>query len=152
MIENTTKAILKFFKKELKNEAVLNYICIENTGKYSWELMKISPDLNCKFYVVNPLLLKKIMGLIRGKNDKIDAVRIAHFIKENHDEIEEFIIRINDIETLQILLNEREYRVKVKSQLNNKLLVLNAVRNNIIHIIFALIKNQSFYQNRLVVS
>ncbi len=107
VIENTTKAILKFFKKELKNEAVLNYICIENTGKYSWELMKILPDLNCKFYVVNPLHLKRSMGLVRGKNDKIDAVRIAHFIKKNHDEIEEFIIRRNDIETLQILLNER---------------------------------------------
>ena len=99
MIENTTKSILKFFKKELKNEAVLNYICIENTGKYSWELMKILPDLNCEFYVVNPLHLKRSMGLVRGKNGKIDAVR-----------------------------------------------------NKIIHIIFALIKNQPFYQNRLVVT
>ena len=38
------------------------------------------------------------------------------------------------------------------SEGKNKLLVLNAVRNKIIHVIFALIKNQTFYQNRLVMS
>lgn len=34
----------------------------------------------------------------------------------------------------------------------NKMLVLNAVRNKIIHRIYALIKNQTFYQNKLVLS
>jgi len=34
----------------------------------------------------------------------------------------------------------------------NKMSVLNAVRNKIIHVIFALIKNQNFYQNRLLLS
>jgi len=34
----------------------------------------------------------------------------------------------------------------------NKMSVLNAVRNKIIHIIFALIKNETLYQNRLVLS
>ncbi|MDO5986781.1 transposase, partial [Flavivirga amylovorans] len=43
------------------------------------------------------------------------------------------------------------YRRKV-DQGKNKMSVLNAVRNKIIHRIFAVIRNQSFYQNRLVVS
>ncbi len=43
------------------------------------------------------------------------------------------------------------YKRKVKEG-KNKMLVLNAARNKIIHLIFALIKNQSFYQNRLLMS
>lgn len=43
------------------------------------------------------------------------------------------------------------YQRKVKEG-KNKMSVLNAVRNKIIHVIFALIKNQNFYQNRLVLS
>ncbi len=43
------------------------------------------------------------------------------------------------------------YRRKVEEG-KNKMAVLNALRNKIIHIIFALIKNQNFYQNRLLVS
>jgi len=43
------------------------------------------------------------------------------------------------------------YKRKVESG-KNKMSVLNAVRNKIIHIIFALVKNQSFYQNRLLLS
>ena len=38
------------------------------------------------------------------------------------------------------------------AQGKNKMSVLNAVRNKIIHIVFALIKNQNLYQNRLVTS
>lgn len=34
----------------------------------------------------------------------------------------------------------------------NKMSVLNAVRNKLIHIAMALIKNQSYYKNRLVLS
>ncbi len=43
------------------------------------------------------------------------------------------------------------YRRKVEEG-KNKMSVLNAIRNKIAHIIFALIKNDDFYQNRLAVS
>ena len=43
------------------------------------------------------------------------------------------------------------YQRKVEEG-KNKMSVLNAVRNKIIHIIFAVVKNQTFYQNRLVMS
>jgi hypothetical protein len=40
-------------------------------------------------FVVSPLHLKKSMGLVRGKNDKIDAIRIASFIEKNHSSLPE---------------------------------------------------------------
>ncbi|WP_180272370.1 transposase [Maribacter sp. 4U21] len=43
------------------------------------------------------------------------------------------------------------YHRKVKEG-KNKMSVLNAVRNKIIHLVFALINNRTFYQNRLVTS
>ena len=43
------------------------------------------------------------------------------------------------------------YQRKVKEG-KNKMSVLNAVRNKIIHIVVALIKKQTFYQNRLELS
>lgn len=43
------------------------------------------------------------------------------------------------------------YLRKVKEG-KNKMSVLNAVRNKIVHLILAVVKNQSFFKNRLVVS
>ena len=145
VIKNTDHSIANFFKKELKNKGELVHVCIEHTGKYSWKLMSILPDLNCKFYVVNPLHLKRSMGMIRGKNDKIDAIRIASFIKKNHDEIDEFIPRREAIETLQLLLSERSYRVGVRAQLQTKKKEYKVLSNT-------KMKKEFSHQNDLLIS
>jgi transposase len=119
-IKNKEKDICDFFDKELPKDIGNAFVCIENTGKYSWKLMHIIPKLDCLFYVVNPLHLKRSLGLIRGKSDKIDASRIALFIKKNHQELQPFIERREQIESLQVLLSERKHRVKMKAQLQTK--------------------------------
>jgi len=49
--------------------------------------------------------------------------------------------------------NELKYFYQKKvNQGKNKMSVLNAVRNKLLHIAMAVIKNQSFYQNRLLLS
>ena len=119
VIKNNKKAILKYFTTLLSDDYQY-HICIENTGKYSWILMEILPELDCLFYVVNPLHLKRTLGLIRGKNDKIDALRIAGFIKKNYDEIIPYIPQRQIINTLQILISERRFKVKQRKQLKTK--------------------------------
>jgi transposase len=119
VIKNNKKAILKYFNFLLSDEFEY-HICIENTGKYSWSLMELLPDLDCYFYVVNPLHLKRSLGLVRGKNDKIDALRIAEFIKKNYEEITPYISQRNEINLLQILLSERRFKVKQRKQLKTK--------------------------------
>lgn len=120
IIDNTPKAIKTWLDSHIENFNGNVYICIENTGKYSWDLMTIVPKYNCSFYVVNPLHLKRSLGLIRGKNDKIDAVRIAIYIKKNFEDTPKYISRRQEIESLQILLSEREYRVNLRAQLKTK--------------------------------
>lgn len=90
---------------------------LKNTGKYSWLLMELLPEMNCCFYVVNPLHMKKSLGLVRGKNDKVDAIRIAQFIKKNYDETTPYITQRDKIRLIQVLLTERRFRVEQKKQL-----------------------------------
>jgi len=115
-IDNTIQSIKAFFNRQLSADSN-NYVCIENTGKYGWFLMELLPELDCVLYVVNPLHLKRSLGLIRGKNDKIDAFRIAKFIKNNHSDITPFIAQRKVIKDLQVLLTESKHRIKQRKAL-----------------------------------
>lgn len=111
IINNDIKAISAFFSSYQENLV----IGMENTGRYNWALYEVLKDLRHQVFVVSPLHLKKSMGLIRGKNDKIDAVRIAAFIMKNHAELPQWRPCSSSVQKLKILLTERNARVKAKS-------------------------------------
>jgi transposase len=113
IINNEVKAISKFFKAY--KECLI--IGMENTGRYNWALYEALKETTHQIYVVSPLHLKKSMGLVRGKNDKIDAVRIAAFIRKNHTELPQWKPTTPAIQTLKVLLTERNSRIKAKRQL-----------------------------------
>lgn len=119
IVKNREKDIARFFNALLEGN-ISYHICAENTGKYTWSLMGVLADMDCDFYVVNPLHLKRSLGLVRGKNDKVDAVRIAHFIKKNYTETKTYVQKRNVIEDLQILLSERGFRINQRKQLKTK--------------------------------
>lgn len=114
VIKNETTAIGRFFNA-YKGECLL--IGMENTGRYNWALYEILKDLHHQVYVISPLHLKKSMGLVRGKTDKIDAVRIAAFIGKNHTDIPQWKPSSPVIQKLKILLTERNSRIKSRRQL-----------------------------------
>lgn len=114
VIKNQTAAIRKFFHAYRK-ECLL--IGMENTGRYNWALYEVLKDLHHQVYVASPLHLKKSMGLVRGKNDKIDAIRIASFISKNHAELPQWKPSSPSVQKLKILLTERNSRVKSRRQL-----------------------------------
>ncbi len=112
VINNDVKAICKFFKPY--KECIIG---MENTGRYNWALYEALKETSYQIFVIPPLHLKKSMGLVRGKNDKIDAVRIAAFIKKNHTELSQWKPSTPAVQKLKILLTERNSRVKSKRQL-----------------------------------
>lgn len=114
VIENEVKAIRAFFRKYAKEDLI---IAMENTGRYNWNLLEVLPAFNFKVYVISPLHLKKSMGLIRGKNDKIDAHRICSFIEKNQAETAQWKPAPTAVKKLKILLAERNSRIKMKRQL-----------------------------------
>jgi transposase len=114
VIKNETIAIRRFFNV-YKEECLL--IGMENTGRYNWALYQILKDLHHQVYVISPLHLKKSMGLVRGKTDKIDAVRIAAFIRKNYTDIPQWKPSSPAVQKLKILLTERNSRIKSRRQL-----------------------------------
>src|SRR5690606_13503069 len=74
-IDNTVVAIKSFFKAYKTDDVIL---AMENTGRYNWNLLSCLESYSFRVYVIPPLHLKRSIGLTRGKNDKIDALRICN--------------------------------------------------------------------------
>lgn len=112
-ILNQSLQIQKFFKKL---HSVNSHICFENTGKYGWLLIDILSKLNLNFYQINALHLKRSMGLVRGKNDIVDALRIAQFIAKNYQELQVHKSKDGIIKKIQVLMSKRSLLVKQRAQ------------------------------------
>ena len=113
VISNDLKSISKFFS-QYKDCLIIG---MENTGRYNWALYEALKESIHRVFVVSPLHLKKSMGLVRGKNDKIDAVRIAAFIRKNHHELPRWKPSSQAVQKLKILLTERSSRIKNRRRL-----------------------------------
>lgn len=126
-IPNKADIIQGFFKKSRLRDG---HICFENTGKYGWELIDVLSKLQLTFYQVNAFHLKRSIGLVRGKDDVVDAFRIAQFIQKNHREIPTYQAKDKEAKRIQILLSKRSLLVKQRSQ-HKSLKKENAVLKNL---------------------
>lgn len=115
-IENTITSCKKFFKSSSKNSTKI-YVCIENTGRYNYNLYEALEHFSFLVYVINPIHIKRSLGLVRGKNDRVDAERITCFIEKNHMDLQQWKPNTISIKQLNVLQAERKYRVKIKSGL-----------------------------------
>lgn len=61
--------------------------CMEDTGFYCNHLVNSLKSLNANIHVGNAVHIKNSLGLIRGKDDKVDAIRIAKYSWKNRDEL-----------------------------------------------------------------
>jgi len=90
--ENNKKgfqAMLTWARKaaKVKNSELL--ICFEHTGIYGMELAAFLEKKNIFYCMVPALEIKKSMGMVRGKNDRVDAKRIAEYAHMRRDTIKE---------------------------------------------------------------
>lgn len=115
VIDNKVKAIKSFLKTLMSLEQVI--IGMENTGRFNWALYEVLANSPATTFVISPLHLKRSLGLVRGKNDKIDAERIALFTLKHYQEMNPWQPPRKQIDQLKVLLTERNYRIKVKRQL-----------------------------------
>lgn len=113
-IENNSKKIASFLKKHRQESTIIG---MENTGRYNHFLYAALAPTAFEVYVINPLHLKKSMGLARGKNDRVDAERICRFLQKHHEELPTWKPDSKTVDKIKLLLTERELRVKIKSQL-----------------------------------
>lgn len=86
--------------------------CMEHTGIYNNHLLDVLLKNNANIYLENPIHIKRSLGLVRGKNDKIDALRIAVFAFKNVDDIKLWTPERKVVKTLRGLLTTRERLVQ----------------------------------------
>ena len=85
VFENTTKGI-KAFLRLLKNQKMNlseTFICMEHTGIYGKLIITKLVEKQANICVEMSLKIKRSLGLQRGKNDKVDALRIATYAAKN---------------------------------------------------------------------
>ena len=126
-IENSVKAIKKLLKPFENNKNTI--IAMENTGRYNFALYEFLAVNNFNVFVINPLHLKRSIGLLRDKNDKVDAQRIGMFIEKNHMDLEAWNPSSIDIQKIALLNTERRHRVKIKSGLLRQIQDLELLKN-----------------------
>lgn len=116
--ENTPKGFRSFVKwaentSGLTIEQIL--ICFEHTGLYSLPLAVFLSENKIIFSMVPALEIKRSLGLVRGKNDRIDARRIAEYAHLRRETIKPYQLPSKQILKLQKLLTLRERMVKQRA-------------------------------------
>lgn len=114
IIRNTKEGYmsLRSWLKEKKISLAQVVICMEHTGVYSFDLRLFLEEQKIDYTALNPLHLKRSMGLVRGKNDKVDAERIAYFAYLHRDELIYSKLKGSTILHLKDLNGERRRFVK----------------------------------------
>ena len=93
--------------------------CFEDTGRYSKLLSVFLYDAGYKFKIINPIDLKRSLGLVRGKTDKKDARLIAKYAWEKRDQLTPTILPTPTTDQLKTLLTTREKLIKHRTSYKN---------------------------------
>lgn len=102
---------------DCKQEDML--FCFENTGKYSRMLSVFLHTQAITFVMESALRIKKSLGLTRGKNDKIDARRIAQYAYEKKESLVPTILPDEKIDQIKSFLSLREKLIKHRTAYKN---------------------------------
>lgn len=92
-------------------------IVMEHTGLYSYQLESFLHEHLISFTKVPALEIKRSLGLVRGKNDQVDAHRIARYGFEKQDLLVAATQPDTALQRLQFLNSARDLFVKQRSAL-----------------------------------
>ena len=120
-IENKAKPITAFIKELLRlpgfdlKKAVF---CMEHTGIYNNHLLVCLHKMKANICLEAATQIKNSLGNIRGKNDKIDAIRIAEYAFKNREELRLWIPKRDVVVSLSQLASTRSRLILVRKMLN----------------------------------
>jgi transposase len=120
-VENSVKPITAFIKELLKlpgfdlNKAIF---CMEHTGIYNNHLLVCLHKMKANICLEAATQIKNSLGNIRGKNDKIDAIRIAEYAFKNRDELRLWTPKRDVVTSLSQLASTRSRLIQVRKMLN----------------------------------
>lgn len=94
-------------------------ICAEHTGVYTNPLIAFADKKGLALSLNSPLDIKHSMGIARGKNDAVDAGRIAEYAHNHRDKLRLYEKPSEAIMKLQYLLTERRQYMRQRTALIN---------------------------------
>lgn len=120
-IENSTKQIksaLSVLFKQFKIQSQETVFCMEYTGVYNLPLVKYLNSLKALIWMESGTQISKSMGLVRGKNDKVDSSRIAYYALSNRFKMKLWSPPREVIGKIAAMLSQRSRFIKAKKQLS----------------------------------
>ena len=120
------KELIKWLDQQQINLSELMLV-MEHTGLYSFCLENFLHQHQICFVKVSALAIKRSIGLVRGKSDKIDAKRIAEYGYEKRNNLVAETPASSELQRLQLLYSTRERLVKQKAALLNVLKEYNNI-------------------------
>jgi transposase len=130
IFDNTVPGIKRFvswLKQKKGFDIQKTLICMEHTGIYSRELVKALVQIKAFIWLESSLQIKRSLGFLRGKNDKIDAYRIAYYAEKYFDKARMVQENNTTLQKLQDLLAARDRLKKAKGQLHRPLKELKRI-------------------------
>ena len=115
--------------KSLKIALCKCWFVMEYTGGYEYRLIQFCQSRQITFSRVPGLQIKKSLGMQRGKNDKIDARRIAEYGYEKREKLKESQVCNAAIARLKQLLTQRRAFVKDKKAHEHRMKELLAMED-----------------------
>lgn len=121
-LSNTPEQIQKLFKgfSQLPNFSLDKcLICIEASGVYTYPILSFVTQNDANIWVELGTRIKKSGGIQRGKNDKVDALRIALYAAKNQDDVRLWhpsnptIVKIKNLTGLRDRLMKSKFKLSV---------------------------------------
>ena len=78
-------SLLERWEREVGLDRRASLACFEPTGHYSNALLATLVEGQVPAWPAHPMDIRQSMGMVRGKNDRIDALRIADFAMRHKD-------------------------------------------------------------------
>lgn len=118
-IENTSLGFRKLMTwlKQQKMDLTQSCIVMEHTGMYGFLLEQFLHAKSITFCKVSALEIKRSGGLLRGKSDKVDAMRIATYASEKFNKLIPQTPPTKALERLKLLRTARHQLVKQRASL-----------------------------------
>lgn len=106
------EGLIEWVEKVLINPKEKVLFAFEHTGLYSYGLSVFLNEHGYHFVLIPPLELHRSMGIVRGKDDRIDATKIALYAYRRKNEIIPYQMPDQLIYQLRHLLSLRDRLVK----------------------------------------
>jgi transposase len=121
---NSLNSIKKWLR-DLKKVQMLDLshitFCMEHTGVYGLILMRTLHERSLRICIESAMNIKLSLGLQRGKNDKVDARRIAEYAMRYTDRLKLWKPKRAILQKLQVLNGMRARLIKARNILSRNI-------------------------------